>query len=270
MKKLYALLIFLISFSSYAQDLLMQDGTFNRCEPDMFYDSGGSAGAYSSDETIVTTICAQNSEDFVSINFTTFSTQLNTDILTIYDGDDTTAPVIGSYSGAAGPGVVTASDTNTSGCITFEFISNDSGTTTGWEASITCQEQCQDITASIDNTNPVANGSGIIEIPPGTTVDFNGSALFSNDDTGATYNWDFGDGLTDTGMSVSHLYTNPGTYNVTFTVTDPNPTGCSNTVATTVLVLEPIVTINNPAYPESSFTPEELIENVLVSGGCSG
>uniref|UniRef100_UPI00126A2974 choice-of-anchor L domain-containing protein n=1 Tax=Psychroserpens jangbogonensis TaxID=1484460 RepID=UPI00126A2974 len=270
MKKLYTLLILLLSFSSFAQDLLMQDGTFNRCEPDVFYDSGGAAGSYSSDETIVTTICAENAGDFISLNFTTFSTQLNTDILTIYDGDDTTAPVIGSFSGVAGPGVVTASVTNTSGCITLEFVSNATGTTTGWAASITCQEQCQIITASIDSTDPVANNSGVIEVPPGTTVDFNGSATFSDDDTGATYDWNFGDTITDVGTSVSHLYANPGTYNVTFTVTDPNPTGCSSTILITVIVLEPIVTINNPAYPESSFTPQELIENVLVSGGCSG
>ncbi|WP_435413274.1 choice-of-anchor L domain-containing protein, partial [Psychroserpens mesophilus] len=270
MKKLYTLLLLLLSFGSFAQDLLMQDGTFNRCEPDVFYDSGGSAGAYSSDENLVTTICPENIGDFISLNFITFSTQLNTDILTIYDGDDTTAPIIGSYSGVAGPGVVTASATNTSGCITFEFISNPTGTTTGWEALITCQEQCQTIAASIDSTNPVANGAGVIEIPPGTNIDFNGSATFSDDPTGATYNWNFGDSTTDIGTTVSHMYANPGTYNVTLTVTDTNPTGCSDTVTITVLVLEPIVTINNPAYPESSFTPEELIENVLVSGGCSG
>ena len=210
MKKLYIFLILLFSFSSYAQDLLMLDGTFNRCEPDMFYDSGGDTGSYSDDENFVTTICAENAGDFISLNFTTFSTQLNTDILTIYDGDDTTAPVIGSFSGGAGPGVVTASDTNASGCITVEFISNGSGNTVGWEASITCQEQCQIITASIDSTDPVANVSGIVEVPPGTTIDFNGSAIFSDDDTGATYNWNFGDSSTDTGTSVSHLYTNPG------------------------------------------------------------
>ncbi|MFK7782232.1 choice-of-anchor L domain-containing protein, partial [Psychroserpens sp.] len=270
MKKLYTLLILLLSFGSFAQDLLMQDGTFNRCEPDVFYDSGGATGTYSDDENIVTTICATNPGDFISVDFTSFSTQLNTDILTIYDGDDVTAPVIGSYSGVAGPGVVTASNTNTSGCITFEFVSNATGNTVGWEASIICMEQCQIITAAIDSTDPLANTAGVVEVPPGTPIDFDGSAMFSDDDTGATYFWNFGDASTDLGTSVSHLYTNPGTYNVTLTVTDPNPTGCSDIVNITVIVLEPIVTINNAAYPESSFSPEELIENVLVSGGCSG
>ncbi|NRA92073.1 MAG: PKD domain-containing protein, partial [Psychroserpens sp.] len=206
----------------------MQAGTFNRCEPDIFYDSGGPAGNYGNDENIVTTICPENAGDFISLNFNTFSTQLNVDILTIYDGPDALSPIVGTFSGVAGPGIVTASAANTSGCITLEFISNGSGTTTGWEALITCFEQCQTITTSII-TDPVPNGSGVIEIPPNTTVDFIGSATFSDDGTGATYNWNFGDTNTATGTDVSNTFVNPGTYNVTFTVTDTNPTGCSDT-----------------------------------------
>ncbi|MEY8849838.1 choice-of-anchor L domain-containing protein, partial [Psychroserpens sp. XS_ASV72] len=268
MKRLYTIIIFIVSLSSYSQDLFMQQGTFNRCQPDIFYDSGGPSGNYSSDETTVTTICAQNPGDFISLNFTVFSTQLNVDTLTIYDGDDTTAPVIGTYSGVAGPGLVVASESNTSGCITLEFVSNATGTTTGWEAIITCQEQCQDITTSIAS-DPMVNGSGVIEIPPGTLVNFTGSATFSEDATGATYNWNFGDTNTATGTSVSNTYNNPGTYNVTFTVTDTNPTGCSETSTIIVIVLEAIVTINNPAYPESAYDLQELIENKFVTGGCS-
>uniref|UniRef100_UPI00260D2492 choice-of-anchor L domain-containing protein n=1 Tax=uncultured Psychroserpens sp. TaxID=255436 RepID=UPI00260D2492 len=268
MKKLYILFIFLLSISSFAQDLSMQNGTFNRCDPDMFFDSGGGAGNYGSDENITTTICPENPGDFIILNFTAFSTQLNTDILTIYDGDDITAPLVGTYSGVVSPGTVIAS--SASGCITLNFQSNATGTTTGFAAEITCAQQCQTIMASIDSTNPVVNGAGVIEIAPGTVVDFNGDAMFSDDGTGATFNWDFGDSNTAIGQSVSNTFNNPGTYNVVLTVTDTNPTGCSGTITIPVLVLEPIVTINNSAYPESSYSPEQLIEDVLVSGGCSG
>lgn len=38
--------------------------------------------------------------------------------------------------------------------------------------------------------------------------------------TGPSYNWDFGDGITDTAGNPSHIYAQPGTYNVTLNVTD--------------------------------------------------
>ena len=269
MKKLYLLVLLLMSINVFSQDVLMQSGTFNRCAPDVFYDSGGEFGAYGSNENFITTICPQNAGEFILLNFTSFSTQLNVDEMTIYDGDDTSAPVFGTYSGANNPGFIQASASNPTGCITIQFISDGTGTTTGWAADITCAVQCQTITASIDSTNPVANGAGVVEILPGTTVDFTGSATFSDDGTGAIYAWNFNDGNIGNGQAVSNTFLNPGTYTVTLTVTDTNPIGCSNVTTINVLVLEPIITINNPAYAESSYSPEELIENVLVSGGCS-
>ncbi|OUR91506.1 hypothetical protein A9Q87_09350, partial [Flavobacteriales bacterium 34_180_T64] len=268
MKRFCIVITFLISLTASAQDLLMQSGTFNRCDPDIFYDSGGDAGAYGSNENIVTTICAENAGEFIILNFTHFSTQLNTDILTIYDGDSTAAPLIGSYSGVVNPGFVQASDTNTSGCITLEFISNDTGTTTGFAAEIFCAVPCQTITPTISAV-PAVNGSGVIEVLPGTSIDFTGSATFSDDGTGATYDWNFGNLDTGTGLTGTSIYNNPGTYTVSFSATDTNPQGCTETALVSVLVLEPIITINNSAYAESSYSPEELIENVLVSGGCS-
>ena len=96
----------------------MQPGTFNQCSG-VFYDSGGTNN-YGNNENIVMTICPDAGGDFIQLNFTLFSTQLNADVLTIYDGSDTTAPIIGSYSGGGpgnNPGVITASQVNTSGCL---------------------------------------------------------------------------------------------------------------------------------------------------------
>jgi len=228
MKKIALFLVLLISFSLFSQDLSMQDGIFNRCAPDVFYDSGGEFGNYGNNESFVTTICAQTAGEFITLNFTEFSTQLNTDILTIYDGADTSAPVLGTFSGVSTPGSISASNTNTSGCLTLEFISNGSGTTTGWAAEILCAVPCQIITVSIDSTNPMPNTSGVIEILPGETVDFNGSATFSIDGIGATYSWIFGDGNIAIGQSVSNTFTTSGTFNVLFTVTDTNPSVRTN------------------------------------------
>jgi PKD repeat protein len=47
------------------------------------------------------------------------------------------------------------------------------------------------------------------------TVTFDGSASSPAD----SYDWDFGDGTTGSGLSVSHVYTTPGSYQPTLTVT---------------------------------------------------
>jgi large repetitive protein len=51
---------------------------------------------------------------------------------------------------------------------------------------------------------------------------FDGSASSSPDGAIVSYDWDFGDGETDTGAVVSHVYEDKGVYEVTLVVTDSN------------------------------------------------
>ncbi|WP_229719348.1 choice-of-anchor L domain-containing protein [Winogradskyella schleiferi] len=269
MKKFLFILALFVSCLGFSQDILMENGSFIRCAPDKFYDSGGQFGNYSDDEDLVTTICPQNDDEFILVDFIQFNLQPNSDILTIYDGDDITADVIGTYSGTS-PGMVSATASNTSGCLTFAFTSNGLININGWDANIICAVQCQTIVASIDSTIPEETFPGVVEILPGETIDFSASATFSIDDTDATYNWDFGNGSTGIGANSSSTYNTTGTYTVTLTVQDNNPVGCEDIETISVIVLDPVVTVNSAAYPESSLSLEELVENVLVSGGCSG
>ncbi|WP_273289547.1 choice-of-anchor L domain-containing protein, partial [Winogradskyella sp.] len=264
MKKIFFVAALIVSFIGLSQDLSMQNGTFNRCAPDRFFDSGGEFGNYGNNENFTTTICPQNANEFLILNFLQFSTQQNLDIITIYDGDDTSSAVLGTWSGVNSPGTVSATTSNTSGCLTITFTTNGSGNTLGWEAEILCATPCQDIIASIDSTNPAPNGSGVIGILPGESVDFSGSATFSDDGTNATYNWDFGDGNSASGTDVSNTFATAGTYSVTLTVTDDNPQGCTGVETITVFVLGPNVVVE-----QDTFTPEELIEDVLVNSPCA-
>jgi len=96
---------------------------------------------------------------------------------------------------------------------------------------------CQTIIATIDSTIPAINASNITEIDPGDVVEFFGSASFSDNGSGATYQWDFDDGSpTVNGLNVSHSFSVYGTYQVTLTVTDTNPLGCSDTITTKISV----------------------------------
>ena len=74
------------------------------------YDSGGATDSYQNDENFILTICAENAGDAVQLAFTFFDTQLNGDFLTIYDGVDSSATAIGTYSGNVSPGDILATN----------------------------------------------------------------------------------------------------------------------------------------------------------------
>ena len=210
----------------------MQNGSITTCSGTL-YDSGGESSNYSNNENFILTICPDNLEGRTRLDFQEFFTQLNADIMTIYDGDTTTAEIIGIYAGTDSPGLVVAGFDNTSGCLTVEFISNGSGNIEGWTANISCTMPCQDITAQIDSTMPVANAEGIIEVCVGDNINLNGSGIFEVDGSGASYTWDLGDGNTISGESVNVFYNEPGVYLVNLNIRDANMDnfmdGCPNT-----------------------------------------
>uniref|UniRef100_UPI003009C738 PKD domain-containing protein n=1 Tax=Mesoflavibacter sp. CH_XMU1422-2 TaxID=3107770 RepID=UPI003009C738 len=219
----------------FSQDIIMQTTTVSQCGG-VFYDSGGSAGNYANDESFILTICPDTAGQQVQLDFVAFSTQNGTDEMTIYDGDSTAANAFGTFSGggaSANPGFVSATPNNPTGCLTIEFTSDASANTTGWEANVSCYEPCQTIVSQLDSSSPAPNGDGYIRVCPGDPITLNGSANFSVDGTGATYEWDLGDGNTVSGQTATFSYPNPGVYivnlNVTDTNTDPDPSGCSNT-----------------------------------------
>ena len=267
MKKFLLIVTFLGAlFTAHSQDILMQNGTFSQCSG-VLYDSGGASANYADNENFVLTLCPDGPDQFIQIQFTAFSTQLGSDVMTIYDGDDTSAAVIGTYSGGGAsnnPGTISASTTSATGCITIEFVSNAALNASGWAANISCLQSCQTITPTIDTTDPIANGLGVIQIPLGGTVSFDGSAIFEEDGTGATYNWNFGDGSAAAGTSSSHTFNNLGTFTVTFTVTDTNPTGCSASTTIEVEVLSPYISVDQATY-----TVPELVEDVLIDSPCA-
>jgi chitodextrinase len=78
----------------------------------------------------------------------------------------------------------------------------------------------QDVyTSALDVVAPVADPGAGRTVDQGVSFVLDGSG--STDNLGiASYAWDFGDGTTDSGVSVSHAYPTPGTYSTTLTVTD--------------------------------------------------
>jgi DNA-binding beta-propeller fold protein YncE len=71
--------------------------------------------------------------------------------------------------------------------------------------------------------SPVA-AFAVPDITTGVPAAFSGAASTDADGTIASYSWTFGDGGTATGVSPSHTYVGPGTYNAKLTVVDDE--GC--------------------------------------------
>lgn len=235
MKRSALSIIFAILFftNGYSQAYEMFNGTINACGGE-FTDDGG-PGDYS-DTPYTMTICPDNPGDVVQLTFSAFNLQVspgqgNSDYLTIYDGDNTNANSLGTYTGVQNNLVVTGSIYNETGCLTIVFSPNGPANVNspGWSALISCTTPC---------ANPVMNSAIVNPLPIGPEqsvgVCINEPVTFSGQGSSAqpgftiaSYTWDFADGTFGSGMNVTHQFSEPGEYIVKLTVTDNN--GCTNT-----------------------------------------
>ncbi len=107
---------------------------------DTIYDMGGPNRDYNANEKYTYTIAPANATS-VTLNFSSFSTELNFDSLWIYNGPNITSPLIGVYTGSTSPGIVSS----TGGALTIRFKSDNATQAAGWQAIWNC---------SIDNIAP--------------------------------------------------------------------------------------------------------------------
>ncbi|MCF6270143.1 MAG: PKD domain-containing protein [Melioribacteraceae bacterium] len=82
----------------------------------------------------------------------------------------------------------------------------------------------------IINEIPTAIAGDDIHRVPNKKVYFNGSLSYDHDGKIKTYEWDFGDGSSGNGKKTSHIYSEPGIYNVKLKVTDNYDGICNSNV----------------------------------------
>lgn len=107
-----------------------------------FRDSGGDLAHYRNGESYRYTIDPPGS-GAVTLSFTSFDLENNFDFLYLYDGANTAAPLIGTYTGGNSPGTVTSSG----GAMTVRFVSDSWTTRAGWEANWSCNSTLAPTTA---------------------------------------------------------------------------------------------------------------------------
>ncbi len=188
-------------------------------------DNGLSASDYSPSQNLQSTICQDGSdENLISLYFVVFDLG-NGDELTIYDGNSTSAPSLGTFTGTEIQGLDITS-TNPAGCLTLVFVSNDDAEVGNFGAQISCATPCARPYAIITSDETEENP---IRICVGESVDFSGdSSTFAEGMTLASFTWNFDDGTTNSSSwpVVSHSFSEAGAYVIQLSLTDDNE--CSN------------------------------------------
>ena len=158
------------------QIYLMSGNSITTCSG-TWYDPGGSAN-YSNNQDITQTIYSTGNH--LSINFSAFSLAAG-DYLYIYDGSSISSPLLSTRTGTILPPEMISSGN----CLTFRFISNSSGVSSGWIAAISCAS-CIMVSSlsgspcAVDGANPFCTDENPygISYPSGTTG--NANTFFSS------------------------------------------------------------------------------------------
>ncbi len=207
--------------------------TINTCSG-TFYDSGGPAGFYNNNENYTITFCPTTAGSAIRVDFNSFSLGSG-DQLCVFNGINASSPLLGCFSNVVPASAAQASSTNSSGCLTFSFTSNNFDINSGWVGAISCQLPCQTVLSDLVSSSPVANPliDGYIDICPGQQVNFVGQGLYPQNNTNyfqqdatSTFEWSI-EGQTYSGTNVSYVFNNPGGYKVQLTITDS--LGCKST-----------------------------------------
>ncbi|WP_187270911.1 proprotein convertase P-domain-containing protein [Neolewinella aurantiaca] len=268
--------LFTLSSAVDAQNIrISQGGRINTCTGVLF-DSGGAGGDHAANGTThQITICSDDGGalSHIRVDFT----ELNIDgELTVYGGDDTSAPVQTTINSGDSPGFnVTATQSNPTGCLTFVFTST--GTGAGWSASISCVRSCQSIDGIITTVPaqmPATNG--YVDICPGDEIIFTAEGVYAENnlrytqsDATSFFSWNFQDGTIEEGFgltSISHIYDDPGGYLAQLTIRDAD--GCENStrISQRVRVAPPPVFSSPDNLPSSLCVGEEVILTVGRDG----
>ena len=129
-------IIFLATLNGFSQTINLDNttngSTQSTCSATL-YDSGGPTGQYQNSEDYSITFCSTNG-DCMQVDFTAIDMEVNFDYIYVYDGNNTSAPLLNTINGTTNPGTITSSGS----CITIRITTNDSVQHDGFAATISC------------------------------------------------------------------------------------------------------------------------------------
>jgi len=139
-----------------------------------------------------------------------------------------------------GPAYMTVSTTNASagqGLITLspgysDAVSGEQAAVRASDGTLTSNTRTFLINVLNVNGPPVSDPGGPYSGVPGIPVAFDGSGSFDPEGDALLYGWSFGDGVTGSGPTPTHIYAAAGTYTVSLTVVDGVHSITATTTAT--------------------------------------
>lgn len=201
-------------------------------------DSNG-GGPYAANENFQITICP-DAGNAVILRISTDVGDVwdvaDGDFLTVYNGDNVGAELMGSFNSTTHPAGIILNTTveNGSGCMTLVFTSNAAGQGEGFQGIVSCGTGWQPYTIDL-TSDPVdgENQPGYVDICPGEEVSFTvegdypysttGDDGYFQSDATMLFNWNLGDGTILSGVgltSVTHTFPGQFGYNVVVSATD--------------------------------------------------
>lgn len=152
------------TFNDYQEAIIgIQPGSALPCsglttltEPEGSLSDGSYGNDYQNNTSCQWLIQPSNNPVSIELKFMTFNTEINHDIVTVYQGSTTAAPLLGSYSGADIPALISC----TGSSLLVEFTSNASVTKSGWSAGYESKYCFPENTISSAG-GTVEDGSGI-------------------------------------------------------------------------------------------------------------
>ena len=131
------------------------------------FDDGSGPSNYANNSDCFWLIDPTTTVAKIKLTFDEFSTESGNDVVTVYDGETTASPILGSFSGSAIPAQVTS----TGGKMLVGFNTNGSATASGWHASYTSTFPiyCYALTTLTALSDTFSDGSGVNNYNPVTS-----------------------------------------------------------------------------------------------------
>lgn len=112
------------------------------------------------------------------------------------------------------------------------------------------------------NNPPVADAGGPYTAAVNVVVTFYGSSSYDPDGDSITYQWNFGDGSTGTGVAPTHIYTSAGIYTVSLLVND-GTLDSDLSLSTATITSD----VNNPPVADAGPDQTALVNEVVTFDG---
>lgn len=148
---------------------LMGDKAYTVCDAH-FFDTGGPSAQYSDNETSIITFSPETTTDKLTAVFNILDIEeggamCENDKLLVFDGTSIHNNLISTFCGNSLPGRITA--TNPEGALTFQFVSNDVNSASGWDITLSCDSNVGMVEKIVPGMsiypNPVIQGRVFIE-----------------------------------------------------------------------------------------------------------